>query len=63
MVTRAGPYERVGGIDRPQRNHNVNLVVTSRVVPCVTVSPLNGSPVQGSPGRKDGYRPFLRCAV
>jgi len=63
MMTRTGPSERLGEIDRLQRNPNVNLVVTSRVVPCVTVSPLNGSPVQGSPGRKDGYRPFLRCAV
>jgi hypothetical protein len=37
MVTRFGPSERVGGIDRLLRNQNVNLVVTSRVVPCVTV--------------------------
>ena len=36
-MTRAGTSERVSGIDRLLRNSNVNLVVTSRVVPCVIV--------------------------
>jgi hypothetical protein len=44
MMTRAGPSERFGEIDRLQRNPNVNLLVTSRVVPCVTVDPLVGRP-------------------
>jgi len=50
MMTRTGPSERLGEIDRLQRNPNVNLVVTSRVVPCVTVSPLTGRPPRGRRG-------------
>lgn len=36
-LTLVGTYERVGGSDRLRRNSNVNPIVTSRVVPCVSV--------------------------